>query len=872
MLKKIFNFILLLLVTFSVNVFADEITSESTNDLTATKVAIKDEKKVGEYDIKISVPGKETEESNGYNVLFVIDASYSMDSIGANQELSKWQKMRNSIISLANTILPNADSSRNFNKLGLITFGIDSHVNIPFTSSIDEFMNKLPVYSSNALLPGRSATNNEVGLLGAREYLESLSLKDKEHTFVIYITDGESNMSEIQFNWYERLLSGIKYRNNEVLTLNTDYLMSTLITIDANKDNITYASLFDTIMDDIKLLYKNTISELDTEDLIDLYRNIIETEEVITNEEMIDEILNKIDLDNILRYLNSNNYDNLINILKNGIYKMYEYMGYDFYTTYSAGKFERMFTNVNWVSDINLYENTKYYDSSSATSLVEHIQDIFYISMLTASYSKVDNAQRAVNEGLNLSEYATIYTIAYNTSNALFRNDAKKIMDPNYEGNGNEYTSNINNHYSSGYYFSNIEEISTSLKKLSEQIIKTIYSNVFVIDYTSKWVTPKDINNDNIFDEKDIIITNNGIVVDNALVEVNELTKEYLLTLTDEEVKQIKKDLDLINNTSNKIYRIKWIITEDTLYKYDQYQLMYRVKVDTKEKEFISEKEYNANGITTLIYSKNNIIDNEIEIEEVHYDIKVPTVSQKENIIIIEKKDAEGNVLEGADFDIISKDNSNNIKKEYSNDKINWTSENNNATYFKFSSIYDDKYEIEETKVPNNYIKSENISYDFTNKEGTFIEEKVVNTKKTGEVIIHYVIKAKDEYIPLNEYAYDEKGNIQEDFKDIDLEDITLTGDIDTTYETIYKEINNYDFIGLYEKDLTNKLNGNTIKGTYTEDTKEYTYVYELNIKIDTDTDTGIYVPNTGLSVTIYNNYVYAILGVLTVIKKFIIK
>lgn len=860
---------MLLLVFFSFNVYAEELTNDSISDLTAKKVAIKDENVVGEYDIKISVPGKEKEESNGYNVLFVIDASYSMDSIGANEELSKWQKMRNSIISLANTILPNADSSKNFNKLGLITFGIDSHVNIPFTSSIDEFMNKLPVYSGSALLPGRSATNNEVGLLGAREYLESLSIKDKEHTFVIYITDGESNMSEKEFNWYERLISGIKYKNNDVLTINTNYLMGTLITIDANKDNITYASVFDTIIDEIKLLYKNTISSLEINELTILYKDITFSEEEITSEEMIDEILNKVDLDNILRYLSSNSLDKLTSVLKNGIYKMYEYMGYDFNKTYSAGKFERIFANVNWVSDINLYENTKYYNSSDAEILLEHIQDIFYIPMLTVSYPRTENAQRAVDEGLKLSEYATIYTIAYNTSTSLSRNDAKKIMDPNYEGNGNEYTSNINNHFSSGYYFSNIEEISISLKDLTEEIIKTMYSNVYVIDYTSKWVIPKDINNDNVFDEKDIIVTNNGVVVDSPIIEVNELTEEYLLTLTEEEQEIIKNDLDLINNTSNKIYRIKWIIAENILYKYDQYQLMYRVKVDTKENCFISEKEYNANGKTTLTYDKNNIIDNEIEIEKVNYDIKVPTVSQKENIIIIEKKDKEGNALEGSDFDIISNDN---IKKEYSIDKINWTSENNNATYFKFSSLYDEEYEIEETKVPNNYIKSENIKYDFTNTEGKIIEKEIVNTKKTGEVIIHYVVKVKDEYIPLKEYAYDEEGNIQEDFKDVDLEDITLTGDVDSTYETIYKEINNYDFIGLYENDLTIKLEGNTVKEAFTENTKEYTYVYELNIKIDTDTDTGIYVPNTGLDITIYNNYAYAILGVLTILKKFIIK
>lgn len=845
--KKLFILFTCILAIFSTNpfiVYADVL--ESNEELTALKVAIKDENNVGEYEIKINVPGKEVVTSEGYNILFVTDASYSMDRAAKGESLTKWQKMRNSIIEIANELLPNDDASKNFNKLGLITFGIDSHIVIPFTSDKEEFFDSMPLYSTQSLLPGRSSTNNEVGLLGAREYLESLNIKDPEHTYVIYITDGESNMNEEEEYWYNNLISGAKYGNTVILELNYSYLAETLITLEANKNNsnISYLSLFDDTMEEIRNLYsKETGSD--------------------SSNVSINTILQEISIDN----------SELTNIFDNCINSLYKYIGYDFETSYSSGKFERMFSNVNFVSDnINLFEGTEYYNSieeSARENLLEHIQDMFYYLLLTKSFPSNVNASRAVNEGNKLKEYATIYTIAYNTSNSLTRDDAKKIMDPNYEGNGSSYSSNIGNHFSSGYYFSNIEDISTSLISLTQKITYTMYSNVKVIDYTSKWVIPMDINNDGVFDENDITVKNNGINI-NANVEVLELTDETIASLSNEEQIQINNDIELVNNSNNKIYKITWYISEDLLHSYDQYELSYRVKVDTGEKDFISEKEYKANGITTLFYDKN-IIDDNGDYSEVipnQYDINVPVVSQKENIVIIIKKDENDNLLEGSDFDIISNDNTENIIKEYSKDGINYSLNNDNASYFRFSGLYDYTYSFAETKVAEYYNGFDGMTIDFTNTEGSIINETVVNLPITGKVIINYVIKVADKYIPLNDYAKDDEGNVLSGFENIDLEDIILSGKINEEFKTIFKNIENYTFNGIYKNSINsnNKLNGTSITGKFTEDIQKYIYVYEISTGIGGNTP-----PKTGIIYqTTYRDYLTILLGLLLVIKKII--
>jgi len=145
---------------------------------------------------------------------------------------------------------------------------------------------------------------------------------------------------------------------------------------------------------------------------------------------------------------------------------------------------------------------------------------------------------------------------------------------------------------------------------------------------------------------------------------------------------------------------------------------------------------------------------------------------------------------------------------------------------------------------------------------------------KTGKVNIYYVIKVGDKYIPLSDYAKDEDDNLLPGFESIELEDIILTGMIDDSFETKYKELTGYEFDGLYQGKLVsdssnlNKLNGTIIEGTYTEEVQEFTYVYyvESGTGNDIPPKTGVELP---LDNTIsYINYLLLLLAGLILKKR----
>lgn len=759
MKRKVLLIYLLIVSLFMIlptKVIAEAIST--TEELTAEKIATKDVEKVGEYDINISVPGYEKETVSGYNILFVVDASTSTDNV-------KWPAMRASILETVEAILPESDSSLNVNSVGLITFGIGSHLNIELTNDKSKFYNLPEKIGGSLLLPGRSATNNEVGLKGAHEYLSGVSIasnngnyitltkemmKDKQHTYVIYLTDGESNLNETSRNWYKissnineqtgeyyyqslstRLSSGKNQSvkvNGDVRSFQRTSLLQSIITYHLYKDsdniivNNDYYHIYQEILPLYQELLGNNTQIKETYEY-ELYNKLIPSTVILGNIDSIDvtEQQSTINGEIVtneqakLEIEKNNKIINLNNKLDECIDELFRLIGYDKTKNYSAGEYESM---------VNVYS------FSNQEAFDQEAENLFYFPIFKEGSSQLINATRTIEMGKKLKELATIYTVGFGN---MTRNDAKKIMDPEYPGSG-DYTANTyETHYSSGYYKATTENINNVLKELTADITRINYKNPTVIDYTSKWVNPIDTNDDGVFNELDITITNNDIVVDNALIKVEKLTKEEI---------ESSKDSEINSNTNGDIYKITWTIT-NYLHSWDKYQLTYRVKVDNQESNFISKKEYNANGETTLTYDIVEIaeidVDGITEIQEkiikekVKYNITVPKVSQKENIIIITKKDEEENLISGADFEIASTEGTNQIVKEYSIDGINWTITNtdNKATYFKFSGMYDYEYIIKETKTPKGYIKDENeIQINFDNKEGRTENQTVINIKK----------------------------------------------------------------------------------------------------------------------------------------------
>lgn len=329
-----------------------------------------------------------------------------------------------------------------------------------------------------------------------------------------------------------------------------------------------------------------------------------------------------------------------------------------------------------------------------------YIKYLYYYSAYGRSYPNRYTRTPASADNLAANEKVQkLYIVDYDGETGWMKNDIKSEKK--------EYI----------YSATGISGLLTALEGVLTDLSSTTYYNPEITDYTSKWVDIVDVNEDGTIDEKDITVTNQGKLVENANVKVTEITDS--------------------ENTNGKLYKIEWSIKEGMLVASDNYKLTYKVRVDTQEKGYNSNNPLEANSQVILTYDegKNNQLQQTNVIGEV---VKIDPVTQKENIIIIEKIDEEGNPLTGANFDIKSETGLINYKKEYSIDGINWTSTyNDKVTYFRLSGLYDYEYVVYESTVPKDYLGTEDITIDFINKEGQTTKIKVTNEKEgTGSTEI----------------------------------------------------------------------------------------------------------------------------------------
>lgn len=220
-------------------------------------------------------------------------------------------------------------------------------------------------------------------------------------------------------------------------------------------------------------------------------------------------------------------------ILDNAIDDIYKEMGYDLEQAYSSGEFETMFIENQMVDD----------------SLQDSYLNMFYVALLTTSHGKLESANRAVEAGNELAKIATIYTVAYNSGNALTNDEAKKIMDPNFSGSGS-YTANTpDTHFSKKMYYSNINKVEDAFQSLKTDISYTEYKDITITEYTSKWMISIDENEDGIFNEKDITVKNGKMKIANPDITVEILSNEEIEKLNIEDAKE---------NSNGEIYKIVW--------------------------------------------------------------------------------------------------------------------------------------------------------------------------------------------------------------------------------------------------------------------------------------------------------------------------
>jgi len=513
-----------------------------------------------EHDVDINIP---IEENGSHNILFVFDAS-----TGNN---TSWVTLRKSIIEAVDVFLPYDDSTKNINKVGMISYGISEVINIPLTSDKSQF-NNLPEKNRTQLLaPGRTSSNSEVGLKAAKEYIQSLSeqdARDKNHTLVIYMSDGESNMSEEKFDWYQIVKSGVKYGSITVEAYSQNIILSTICSI-AENPSIERIELLDEAIADVKNLYKAEINSSPSED--------------ITLQQMVNEI-------------GSDN-TKLRAILSETLDKLYTYIGYDFNQLYSAGEVENMFKYKMFVSDQNMLSS---------------FQNIFYVALLSVKYDRTECTNRAIEEGNRLKAVANIHTLALTSGTTLTKDLAKKLMDPDYEGNDNE------EHFSSGFYFSNINKVDNKMNEITVELTYTEYQNLTVTNYTSKWVIPVDSNGDGLFNEKDITVSNGDVEIENPIITVEKLSQEEINNST---------NLEIQGNASDYIYKITWNVPEK-LKKWDVFKINYKVEIDANEPGVLPGNEYNTSADTSIVADKYEKNENgeDVVVEQTKHDIALPSV------------------------------------------------------------------------------------------------------------------------------------------------------------------------------------------------------------------------------------------------------
>ena len=195
----------------------------------------------------------------------------------------------------------------------------------------------------------------------------------------------------------------------------------------------------------------------------------------------------------------------------------------------------------------------------------------------------------------------------------------------------------------------------------------------------------------------------------------------------------------------------------------------------------------------------------------------------------------------------------------------------------------DGRFTLKETNEIKNVLYGSEIEYTPNNYAGytydssmTYAPSKVEDGEEvvrlyyrlnSSRVIVHYVVKVDDEYIPFTKAAYDKNGKLIANFEGVELEDAIIIGKIGATFTTDLRVVYEYALNGIYEGNIltdanAKKLDGQTITSTIEIEEKEYTYVYEAPRGGDVP-------PQTGASMLGYANYLL-LLALIYLVKKYI--
>ena len=300
---------------------------------------------------------------------------------------------------------------------------------------------------------------------------------------------------------------------------------------------------------------------------------------------------------------------------------------------------------------------------------------------------------------------------------------------------------------------------------------------------------------------------------------------------------------------------------------------------DSKDKETIVIDEENNTATVYYVRNSYNYIIKHVEKGNESNVLETVTGKAKyEDVIKVTEKSFKGFTYDSKDKETIIIDEENNTATVYyTRNKYSYKVEHYLETKdgkFELKDTDEIKDVLYESKITYNVRNYENYNYDASktiNPEYVLEGNEVVKLYYLlgeNEVIVHYVVKVDDNYIPFTKAAYDANGKLVSNFEGVTLTDAKFVGKIGSTFTTELRYVYEYAFLGIYEGNIlvdTNipKLEGDTITSTIDFETKEYTYVYESPKGGDVPVP-----PDTGVNNFSYANYLL-LLVIAYLLKKY---
>lgn len=406
--------------------------------------------------------------------------------------------------------------------------------------------------------------------------------------------------------------------------------------------------------------------------------------------------------------------------------------------------------------------------------------------------------------------------------------DFKKWLGGN-DGNYSNIGVGIGSGYTNHYFDSND---TASLQNAYNQIFKSIKETS-----EASWVTKDPMNA--IQDEslKNII----GFV--GIYNKSNNLSDSVTKGTNSENTASFSSTTDSITwDLKNSNYKTSTEKVNGTEITYYEYELKYRIRLETETKTFVQDKVYNTNGKTTLSYiyrvTGQTPLTKEIEF-------KIPSVKgYLGNTQFTKKSSYDGNALAGTTFEIVHDSNCECLKEK-----------SHMATNYKMTAVSDETGKVSFTNIPSghkyvlhevgtdNYHVLDTTNYEFEVAYGnttlSFENNTFINNIKTNKLTLEKLVEGNNTN---KEFTFELSGTYKNSplsgtFKaSLNGDDTSVTftdGKAEVKLKNKEKIIIDVPYGATFKVEEVNS-NGYIVK--YKLNNNEFTYGNTLeNIKIDND-------------------------------------